>query len=138
MLGNGFTVFDGLRVSAVLDMSNLRVMLCNTPAVSELTLSLCCVLFQGNAGPAAFWLLGFLLTNPEAMRAVKEELRGLALQEDGSLQHHLLDTLEHHSTPVFGKSPRQPLLFTRCPFHLRALRALCLALPASQRHAVKY
>lgn len=37
MLGNGFTVFDGLRVSAVLDLSNLKVLLCNTPAVSELT-----------------------------------------------------------------------------------------------------
>nr|XP_046190526.1 prostacyclin synthase-like [Oncorhynchus gorbuscha] len=67
---------------------------------------------QGNAGPAAFWLLGFLLTNPEAMRAVKEELRGLALQEDGSLQHHLLDTLEHHSTPVFDSVLSETLRLT--------------------------
>ncbi|XP_028853244.1 prostacyclin synthase [Denticeps clupeoides] len=34
---------------------------------------------QGNAGPAAFWLLGFLLTHPNAMKAVTQELRGLQL-----------------------------------------------------------
>lgn len=144
MLGNGFTVFDGLRVSAVLDMSNLRVMLCNTPAVSELTLSLCCVLFQGNAGPAAFWLLSFLLTHPEAMRAVRKEIRGLRLQEDGALQRHPLDTLEHHSTPVFGKSPSNLLYYSltlsSTSGNLRVLRALraLRVLPVQPRHAVKY
>ncbi|XP_077386902.1 prostacyclin synthase isoform X2 [Festucalex cinctus] len=34
---------------------------------------------QCNAGPAAFWLLGFLLTHPEAMKAVQSEMRGLPL-----------------------------------------------------------
>ncbi|XP_077430397.1 prostacyclin synthase isoform X2 [Vanacampus margaritifer] len=32
---------------------------------------------QCNAGPAAFWLLGFLLTHPEAMKAIRSEMRGL-------------------------------------------------------------
>uniref|UniRef100_A0A672IQ35 Prostacyclin synthase n=1 Tax=Salarias fasciatus TaxID=181472 RepID=A0A672IQ35_SALFA len=35
---------------------------------------------QGNVGPAAFWLLGHLLTNPEALTAVKKEFNS-ALQE---------------------------------------------------------
>ncbi|XP_076123481.1 prostacyclin synthase [Alosa pseudoharengus] len=48
---------------------------------------------QGNAGPAAFWLLGFLLTHPEAMRAVRAEIR--SLQE----QRHPLVSLQKN-TPV--------------------------------------
>uniref|UniRef100_A0A4W5LU44 Prostacyclin synthase n=1 Tax=Hucho hucho TaxID=62062 RepID=A0A4W5LU44_9TELE len=67
---------------------------------------------QGNAGPAAFWLLSFLLTNSEAMRAVRKEIRGLRLQEDGSLQRHPLDTLEHHSTPVFDSVLSETLRLT--------------------------
>ncbi|CAB1354019.1 unnamed protein product [Coregonus sp. 'balchen'] len=66
----------------------------------------------GNAGPAAFWLLSFLLTHPEAMRAVKKEIRGLRLQEDSSLQRHPLDTLEHHSTPVFDSVLSETLRLT--------------------------
>ncbi|XP_034537834.1 prostacyclin synthase isoform X2 [Notolabrus celidotus] len=50
---------------------------------------------QCNAGPAAFWLLGFLLTHPEAMEAVKSEIRGLTLQQP------LTHLLEANSTPVF-------------------------------------
>lgn len=56
---------------------------------------------QCNAGPATFWLLGFLLTHPEAMEAVKSEIRGLTLQ-DTSLQHPSFHRLEAHRTPVFG------------------------------------
>ncbi|XP_062324609.1 prostacyclin synthase [Osmerus eperlanus] len=66
---------------------------------------------QGNAGPAAFWLLGFLLTHPEAMRAVREEIRGLPLQE-GFPQHHLLETLERHHTPVFDSVLSETLRLT--------------------------
>lgn len=66
---------------------------------------------QGNAGPAAFWLLSFLLTHPEAMRAVREEIRGLPLQEDSS-QHPLLDALETHRTPVFDSVLSETLRLT--------------------------
>lgn len=59
--------------------------------------------FQCNNGPAAFWLLGFLLTHPEAMQALKAEIRGLGLQ-DTSLQHPPINPLESYSTPVFGMS----------------------------------
>ncbi|KAF7711534.1 hypothetical protein HF521_000545 [Silurus meridionalis] len=46
---------------------------------------------QGNAGPAAFWMLGFLLTHPKALKAVNKELI--------SLQHLPLDKRE---TPVLN------------------------------------
>ncbi len=61
----------------------------------------CLFSFQCNAGPAAFWLLGFLLTHPEAMEALKSEIRGLTLQ-DTSLQHPPINPLEALKTPVFG------------------------------------
>lgn len=51
------------------------------------------VCFQGNVGPAAFWLLGYLLTNPEALAAVKREME--------TLETSLLDGPVN--TPVFGK-----------------------------------
>lgn len=62
---------------------------------------MCFFSFQCNAGPAAFWLLGFLLTHPEAMEAVKSEIRDLTLQ-DISLQHAPINPLKAYSTPVFG------------------------------------
>lgn len=58
--------------------------------------------FQCNNGPAAFWLLGFLLTHPEAMEALKSEIRQFNLQ-DTSVQHLTSNSLESYSTPVFGK-----------------------------------
>ncbi|XP_074523403.1 prostacyclin synthase isoform X2 [Halichoeres trimaculatus] len=61
---------------------------------------------QCNAGPAAFWLLGFLLTHPEAMEAVKSEIRDL------TLQHPLSHLLETHSTPVFDSVLSETLRLT--------------------------
>ncbi|KAK5912581.1 hypothetical protein CesoFtcFv8_002440 [Champsocephalus esox] len=66
---------------------------------------------QCNAGPAAFWLLGFLLTHPEAMEAVKSEIRGLALQ-DTSLQRPPINPLEAHSTPVLDSVLSETLRLT--------------------------
>lgn len=51
--------------------------------------------FQGNVGPAAFWLLGYLLTNPEALSAVKREFGQI------STGTPLLD--RDMNTPVFGE-----------------------------------
>lgn len=49
--------------------------------------------FQGNVGPAAFWLLGYLLTNPEALTAMKTEMETLEISSpDRSVV-----------TPVFGE-----------------------------------
>ncbi|XP_041639060.1 prostacyclin synthase isoform X2 [Cheilinus undulatus] len=61
---------------------------------------------QCNAGPAAFWLLGFLLTHPEAMKAVKSEIRAL------TLQHPLINLLDAHSTPVLDSALSETLRLT--------------------------
>ncbi|XP_051271396.1 prostacyclin synthase [Dicentrarchus labrax] len=66
---------------------------------------------QCNAGPAAFWLLGFLLTHPEAMDAVKSEISRLTLQ-DTSLQHPHINPLEAHSTPVLDSVLSETLRLT--------------------------
>nr|XP_046239478.1 prostacyclin synthase isoform X2 [Scatophagus argus] len=60
---------------------------------------------QCNAGPAAFWLLGFLLIHPEAMQALKSEIRGLNHQ-DTPLQHPTI------STPVFDSVLSETLRLT--------------------------
>lgn len=39
---------------------------------------------QCNNGPAAFWLLGFLLTHPEAMEALQSEIRSLPSMQHGT------------------------------------------------------
>lgn len=54
-------------------------------------------------GPAAFWLLGYLLTNPEALAAVKTEMEALRLPPlDSSV-----------STPVLGEGFNQTLCWQR-------------------------
>ncbi|XP_076013109.1 prostacyclin synthase [Genypterus blacodes] len=55
---------------------------------------------QTNPGPAVFWLLGFLLTHPEAMDAVKTEIRGIS------------STLQTHSTPVLDSVLNETLRLT--------------------------
>ncbi|XP_027859787.1 prostacyclin synthase [Xiphophorus couchianus] len=67
---------------------------------------------QCNAGPAAFWVLGFLLTHPEAMEAVKSEIRGLPSLQDTSLQRRPLNQLESQSTPVFDSVLSETLRLT--------------------------
>lgn len=67
--------------------------------------------FQCNAGPAAFWLLGFLLTHPEAMEAVRSEV-GHLISQDTHRQHPPTDLLEAHSTPVLGTQQLLAALFT--------------------------
>ncbi|XP_042363304.1 prostacyclin synthase [Plectropomus leopardus] len=66
---------------------------------------------QCNAGPAAFWLLGFLLTHTEAMEAVKSEIRGLTLR-DTSLQRRPINLLKAHSTPVLDSVLNETLRLT--------------------------
>uniref|UniRef100_A0A3Q3XN09 Prostacyclin synthase n=1 Tax=Mola mola TaxID=94237 RepID=A0A3Q3XN09_MOLML len=64
---------------------------------------------QGNVGPAAFWLLGFLLKNPEALTAVKSEMETLELS---SLDGHVV-------TPVFDSALDETLRLTAAPFITR-------------------
>ncbi|XP_056605666.1 prostacyclin synthase [Triplophysa dalaica] len=58
---------------------------------------------QGNAGPAAFWVVGFLLTHPEALRAVREEII--------SVQHLAPGERDKH-TPVFDSVLKETLRLT--------------------------
>uniref|UniRef100_A0A6Q2YWK6 Prostacyclin synthase n=1 Tax=Esox lucius TaxID=8010 RepID=A0A6Q2YWK6_ESOLU len=93
---------------------------------------------QGNAGPAAFWLLGFLLTHPEAMRAVKEEIKGLTQLEGGLLQHHLLDTVDQHSTPVFDSVLTETLRLTAAAFITReVVQDKILPLASGQQYRIR-
>nr|QQL94728.1 cytochrome P450 8a1a [Lateolabrax maculatus] len=64
---------------------------------------------QGNVGPAAFWLLGYLLTNPEALTAVKREME--------TLETSLLD--RPVNTPVFDSALEETLRLTAAPFITR-------------------
>lgn len=77
--------------------------LCNA-GTKGTTLSLSSVCFQGNVGPAAFWLLGYLLTNPEALAAVKREFSRIS--ERKTVETSPLD--RPMDTPVFGE-PRSQL-----------------------------
>ncbi|KAM3621571.1 uncharacterized protein V6R79_012942 [Siganus canaliculatus] len=61
---------------------------------------------QGNVGPAAFWLLGYLLTNPEALTAVKREMETSLSDRPAS-------------TPVFDSALEETLRLTAAPFITR-------------------
>ncbi|XP_035518025.1 prostacyclin synthase-like [Morone saxatilis] len=63
---------------------------------------------QGNVGPAAFWLLGYLLTNPEALAAVKREMETSDSLLDGPV-----------NTPVFDSALEEALRLTAAPFITR-------------------
>ncbi|CAG06955.1 unnamed protein product, partial [Tetraodon nigroviridis] len=66
---------------------------------------------QCNNGPAVFWLLAFLLTHPEAMEALKSEIRRLNLQDPSG--HHLTsNSLELYHTPVFDSILSETLRLT--------------------------
>ncbi|XP_072308541.1 prostacyclin synthase [Eucyclogobius newberryi] len=67
---------------------------------------------QCNAGPAAFWLLGFLLTHPEAMEAVKSELRSLTPQDSPLESAQVQSPGAHTSTPVFDSVLSETLRLT--------------------------
>uniref|UniRef100_A0A8C7YQT3 Prostacyclin synthase n=1 Tax=Oryzias sinensis TaxID=183150 RepID=A0A8C7YQT3_9TELE len=81
---------------------------------------------QGNVGPAAFWLLGYLLTNPEALKAVQREF--------GQMRH--METFRPTSTdrsvntPVFDSALEETLRLTAAPFITREVvqeKILCMA-----------
>ena len=54
------------------------------------------VYYQGNVGPAAFWLLAYLLTHSEAMKAVKREFASATVAGTTTLN-------PQQRTPVFGE-----------------------------------
>ncbi|KAM9410292.1 prostacyclin synthase-like [Pholidichthys leucotaenia] len=68
---------------------------------------------QGNVGPAAFWLLGYLLMNPEALRAVKREFGQIPQMETSETP------LCGMKTPVFDSALEETLRLTAAPFITR-------------------
>nr|XP_004663931.1 prostacyclin synthase [Jaculus jaculus] len=84
---------------------------------------------QGNMGPAAFWLLLFLLTNPEALAAVRAELqRVLGRSEQPNAQMPSLPQKVLDSMPVLDSVLNESLRLTAAPFITREVVA-DLALP---------
>uniref|UniRef100_A0AAX7UVL6 Prostacyclin synthase n=1 Tax=Astatotilapia calliptera TaxID=8154 RepID=A0AAX7UVL6_ASTCA len=82
---------------------------------------------QGNVGPAAFWLLGFLLTNPEALMAVKREF-SQNTQMETTTGTPLMDS--QVNTPVFDSALEEALRLTAGPFITREVvreKTLCMA-----------
>ncbi|XP_057702095.1 prostacyclin synthase isoform X2 [Corythoichthys intestinalis] len=65
---------------------------------------------QCNAGPAAFWLLGFLLTHPKAMEEVQTEIKGLSLQ--GSSSQCSPSMVQMKKTPVLDSVLKETLRLT--------------------------
>ncbi|XP_027858881.1 prostacyclin synthase-like [Xiphophorus couchianus] len=70
---------------------------------------------QGNVGPAAFWLLGYLLTNPEALTAVKREFGQISQMASSGTP--LMD--KSTKTPVFDSVLEETLRLTAAPFITR-------------------
>ncbi|XP_063281747.1 prostacyclin synthase [Pelobates fuscus] len=75
---------------------------------------------QGNAGPAAFWMLLFLLKHPKAMTSVQEELEkvfksnGRTIKRMEDVSQEILD-----STIVFDSVLNESLRLTAAPFITR-------------------
>uniref|UniRef100_A0A8C8ZHW9 Prostacyclin synthase n=1 Tax=Prolemur simus TaxID=1328070 RepID=A0A8C8ZHW9_PROSS len=84
---------------------------------------------QGNMGPAAFWLLLFLLKNPEALAAVRGELEQILWQaEEPVSQMTTLPQRVLDSTPVLDSVLSESLRLTAAPFITREVVA-DLAMP---------
>ncbi|XP_055964448.1 prostacyclin synthase [Sorex fumeus] len=74
---------------------------------------------QGNMGPAAFWLLLFLLRTPEALSAVREELESaMEPPEKPAFPQKVLDSL-----PVLDSALSESLRLTAAPFITREVVA---------------
>nr|XP_010956925.2 prostacyclin synthase [Camelus bactrianus] len=75
---------------------------------------------QGNMGPAAFWLLLFLLKNPEALAAVRAELEPVLSRAEPSVsQMTALPQKVLDSTPVLDSVLSESLRLTAAPFITR-------------------
>ncbi|XP_033622979.1 prostacyclin synthase [Fukomys damarensis] len=84
---------------------------------------------QGNMGPAAFWLLLFLLKNPEALAAVRRELQHILCQAgQSSSQMSALPPKALDSTPVLDSVLSESLRLTAAPFITREV-VVDMALP---------
>ncbi|XP_048205563.1 prostacyclin synthase [Perognathus longimembris pacificus] len=84
---------------------------------------------QGNMGPAAFWLLLFLLKNPEALAAVRRELdHALGRAEQPGVPTATLSQKVLDSLPVLDSALNESLRLTAAPFITREV-LVDMALP---------
>ncbi|KAK9529061.1 hypothetical protein VZT92_013178 [Zoarces viviparus] len=89
---------------------------------------------QGNVGPAAFWLLGYLLTNPDALAAVKREFSGISTMETSETSS--LD--RPVDTPVFDSVLEETLRLTAAPFITReVVQEKCLHMADGQEYLLR-
>ncbi|KAJ6665664.1 hypothetical protein lerEdw1_002034 [Lerista edwardsae] len=75
---------------------------------------------QGNAGPAVFWLLFFLLKHPSALAAVQSEMESIFKankQKIGQVQGISQEILDR--TPIFDSAMNEALRLTAAPFITR-------------------
>ncbi|MBN3299856.1 PTGIS synthase, partial [Amia calva] len=89
---------------------------------------------QGNIGPAAFWMLGFLLTNHDAMMAVKNEFRRLTVEGNTmGINQEMLN-----NTPVFDSVFNETLRLTAAPFITReVLQTMSLKLADGTQYRLR-
>ncbi|XP_044152854.1 prostacyclin synthase [Bufo gargarizans] len=87
---------------------------------------------QGNSGPAAFWLLLFLLKNPEAMAAIRDELENLL---EGHEIRHLISQEMLDCAIVFNSALEESLRLTAAPF---VTREVLVDLPLNLADGRKY
>ncbi|XP_067856621.1 prostacyclin synthase isoform X2 [Heptranchias perlo] len=89
---------------------------------------------QGNVGPAAFWLLLFLLKHPEAMSAVQEEVKKICFNHAVStISQDVLD-----NTPIFDSVLNETLRLTAAPFITReVLQDMSLQLADGRKYHLR-
>ncbi|XP_029581173.1 5-beta-cholestane-3-alpha,7-alpha-diol 12-alpha-hydroxylase-like [Salmo trutta] len=80
---------------------------------------------QGNTGPAAFWLLFYLMKHPDAMRAVQGEVEevlketGQEVKHEGPFINLTQDMLQ--KTPILDSAVEETLRLTSAPVLTRAV-----------------
>lgn len=97
---------------------------------------------QGNTGPAAFWLLLFLMKHPEAMTAVKGEVdkvvreSGQEVKHDGPLLNLTREMLLR--TPILDSAVEETLRLTAAPLLTRAvLQDMTIKMADGRQYSVR-
>ncbi|XP_072269106.1 7-alpha-hydroxycholest-4-en-3-one 12-alpha-hydroxylase [Pyxicephalus adspersus] len=97
---------------------------------------------QGNTGPACFWLLLYLMKDPEAMQAVSEEVQrvlketGQEVKPGGPLINLTRDMLL--KTPILDSAVEESLRLTAAPVLVRAVKEnLNLKMANGKEYAIR-
>ncbi|TNN29121.1 7-alpha-hydroxycholest-4-en-3-one 12-alpha-hydroxylase [Liparis tanakae] len=97
---------------------------------------------QGNTGPSSFWLLFYLMKNPEALAAVKEEVAevlkefGQEVRPGGPLIDLTREMLM--KTPVLDSAVEETLRLTAAPLLTRAvLQDMTLKMADGRQYAIR-